>query len=298
MYNGQEWLLPISEAYLSALMALACVIVVSVLLGVAEFRRVVRKNPQVTHLDIHRHLPYLPFLVLGLLVVLGFFLSPMHRGISWALAFRVALAWEHLAWGVFLSVLGFFFSLSILLFFRSGHRRRWILLTAGIALEAALLYAHWRIYMPIAPLLLPGVLKDGVVMQTHGASCVAACAANVARYYGNQKTEREMAELLGTTVMGTSPAQVLRGMQRIDISCQKVVVDDRDPLKLKLPALLLVDHPATGSESHAVVVLERKEGCCTVIDPLVGKVRISSQRLSSVWRGRAIECAGIDSESQ
>jgi ABC-type bacteriocin/lantibiotic exporter with double-glycine peptidase domain len=63
-----------------------------------------------------------------------------------------------------------------------------------------------------------------VVPQTSGQSCGAAAGANVARWFGLRRSERDMASLFGTSV-GTSAAQVIYGLRELGIEGQQVRAD-------------------------------------------------------------------------
>lgn len=105
-----------------------------------------------------------------------------------------------------------------------------------------------------------------------------------------------MAELLGTNVMGTSPAQIIRGMAKLGIRLRKADIQGRDPCALRCPAMLFVDHPSTGSESHLMVLFGVRDHVCDLSDPLVGKLRIPEKKLRSMWRGKALEVDSVDRE--
>lgn len=119
-------------------------------------------------------------------------------------------------------------------------------------------------------------------------SCGAASAANVARALGQSRTEPEMASLKGTTQAGSSAAQLASGLLAVGISCVPVEAITRR--EVGAPALLFVDHPQGGPESHAVAVIER-EGRLEVRDPLYGRSGPMDDELSAIWRGRALRCA-------
>jgi len=98
-----------------------------------------------------------------------------------------------------------------------------------------------------------------------------------------------MAKTLGTTMFGTCVAQVVYGMEKFGFSCQKIYVQESDLNAVNSPALLFVDHPATGQESHAVGYMGRVGVKVDIWDPLSGKLLMDVEELRKIWHGKAIE---------
>lgn len=268
------------------------VITVSGILGVHEFRRAVRENPHVSITNIHKQLPYvIPVSLAAIVLVIILIVSEMYAPLAWRLPIWFELYHHLIVWGTIFGLIAFLFALGIVASFHSGHRRKLALLFSGIFLVSALLYMNLRIYSSIASSLKSRVDSEGAVLQTSGASCTAATGANIARHYGIQMSEGEMAELLGTTMLGTSVAQIIRGMKKLGISCRKVHVRDRDPQVLRPPAILFVHHPAGGPESHAVAFWGISERGYRVCDPMFGELTLTRERIRKMWSGRALECS-------
>jgi len=97
-----------------------------------------------------------------------------------------------------------------------------------------------------------------------------------------------MAELFGTTI-GTSAAQVVYGMQELGFTCSMREIGSADVKQLTQPAMLFVDHRATGPESHAVVYVGVSNHKIEIWDPLLGKDFFTAQELATIWHGHAIE---------
>jgi ABC-type bacteriocin/lantibiotic exporter with double-glycine peptidase domain len=130
------------------------------------------------------------------------------------------------------------------------------------------------------------------VLQSSGASCAAASAANLARQHGVLRTEAEMAALLGTTRFGTSPAQVIQGLGQLGFSCQKVFHASADAAAVRAPAVLFYPPDDVYGAGHAVFLasVEREE--VVVVDPLIGRLQVPAVDLRERWKGHAVECEG------
>jgi hypothetical protein len=58
---------------------------------------------------------------------------------------------------------------------------------------------------------------------------------------------------------------------------------------VRAPAALIVDHQATGHESHMVGFMGMKDGLAEILDPLEGRVMMTKPELSEKWHGKALE---------
>jgi hypothetical protein len=83
-------------------------------------------------------------------------------------------------------------------------------------------------------------------------------------------------------------------MKKLGFNCQKIYTKESDLNVVNLPALLFVDHPATGPESHAVGYMGNVGVKAEIWDPLSGKVLMGAEELRKIWHGRAIEMRGFN----
>lgn len=268
------------------------VIIISGVLGAHEFRRVARESPDVGIADIHKRLPYvIPASLIAVGLVILLIASEMYAPLAWRLPLWFGLYHRFIVCGIIFCLVAFLFTLGIAASFHSSHRRRWVLLFSGVFLVGALLHMNLRIYSSIAPFLRSRIDSEGSVLQTSGASCSAATGANIARHYGIRMSEREMAELFRTSMLGTSVAQIIHGMKKLGISCRKVEIRDGNPRALRAPAILFVDHPASGSESHVIAFWGITERGNKVCDPVFGELTLTREMIRRMWSGRALECS-------
>lgn len=192
-----------------------------------------------------------------------------------------------IAWGLIVSLLAFTFGLASALALRTAHRERRKVVIASVLVVAAIPVMQWNYSRPVP--LRDDISPSGRVSQTSPVSCAAASGATILRTFGQPRTEREVAALYGTSMLGTSAAQVIYGNMQIGIVSRKIDLPDRDPARLTAPAMLFVDNPFSGPESHAVAFLGLAQGMAVVWDPLTGLARYDQSRLASFWRGHAIE---------
>lgn len=264
-----------------ALMALAG------LLGWRVARRARRSHPDLdvsTALSHVRHLWAIP-----LLIVAAFgahFVLNERPDLWWALPPWIETRYLLALWIVLLGSMVYLYAFAATVAFDTGHPERKTLMVAVVLTLAAVQVMVVRTQRAVAP-DLEHTLSDGVVMQTSGVSCVAASAANMLRRQGAAVTERQMAEALGTTAMGTTAGAAVEMFAERGIPCRKTI----GPVTaLTPPAMLMIDHPIAGPESHAVTYMSEADGQLEIWDPLEGKRQMTAAALTQIWSGRAIDC--------
>lgn len=261
-------------------------------LGVLEARRLARRQPGLDLANVTHRAPYLYGVASAVVLFLAALFSLQYFPLLW---WRLPLLLEYvftcLTWGSVLALFSFLSGLSAAVAYLSDNHERHKLVVAGVLLIAAVQVAQWLHTRPVAPELTHKITSEGIILQSSGVSCAAASAANIARHHGLQATEKQMARALGTTALGgTSASQVVYGMADLGFSCRRVKVEGGDLTRLSLPAMIFVDHPLTGPESHAVVLMASSAKQAEVWDPLWGKRLWPPAELATRWHGFAIEC--------
>ncbi len=261
-------------------------------LGVLEARRLARKEEGLDLANVTGRAPYLYGVAGAVVVFLGALFSLQYfPRLWWELPLLLEYVFTCLTWGSVLALFSFLSALSAAVAYLCGHRERHKLVLAGVLLVAVVQVAQWLYTEPVAPDLTHKITSDGVILQSSGVSCAAASAANMARHHGVSLTEKRAAEVLGTTALGgTSASQVVYGMADLGFDCRRVKVPDDGAARLTLPAMIFVDHPMTGPESHAAALMAVSGDQAEVWDPLWGKRQFSHQELAKRWHGFAIEC--------
>ncbi|MCZ6601878.1 MAG: cysteine peptidase family C39 domain-containing protein [Planctomycetota bacterium] len=279
----------------------AVAMIIGIFIGITESARLVRRDPAAAPEDllkvgrVFRKAPYL-LVPIALVMAYSIFCLASSWDIStrWILPLWFQLRGQPILWAALLGVVTFLASLSAAASFRAGDPRRWKLVFAFSLLVGSMYFLIYNLNAPIAPRLVELVDEDGVILQTSGVSCVAASAANIVRLYGIERTEKAMAEILGTTRMGTTMAQFIYGLEGMGFECRTVERPDGEPMELEAPAVLLVDHPRTPREGHAVAYMGKREGLFEILDPTLGRIRLTQKQVSAIWHGHAVECRKVD----
>lgn len=134
---------------------------------------------------------------------------------------------------------------------------------------------------------------DGVVLQTTPMGCGPAALANLLKLVHGTSPSLDSLALLagtdaatGTTLGGLAHAARVAGLEA---AAQRL---DPDTLsRTVLPLLAWV------SRSHFVVLARHDDEGVVVLDPQIGRYRLSPNRLRSVWSGEALVPAPADAES-
>jgi predicted double-glycine peptidase len=136
--------------------------------------------------------------------------------------------------------------------------------------------------------------RDGVVLQTTSYTCAPASIATLARLTrpGLRVSEREVAEMLGTTREGTSTLAEIRVMDALGLRPSFARGLTLDSLVARgAPAVLHVDAPTRrGIRRHAIALLavDPVRRTVTIGDPMRGRQVKRFEDLDRVWIGEAV----------
>ena len=217
-----------------------------------------------------------------------FLILRAYPGIMWYLPERVELEYQRVfELGFSFAVL---FLMSAVTFVAWRNRTRQSLRVVVLALTAVgcVFVFQWNRQRPIAASLGHQV-SDGVILQTSGSSCAAAATANVLNSLGAETTEKEMAELLKTTTLGTPASQIAVTARAMGFGAERIWVSETEWFGTPIPCVIFVDYPSLGPESHAVSLMGiSDDGIFEVWDSLCGRKLMSAAELAKTWHGRGI----------
>lgn len=233
---------------------------------------------------VARHVRALVFVPpLCVLALIGDIMLTWAPDLQWRLPQALLVYYAPLSRSIALGVLAYVGTMVSTLALRARHPQVKLVMVSAVTFLIAFLAAQYANARPIDVTALRHQEKDGVILQTSSATCVAAACANIVRTYGMNMSEADMVTALGTTMRGTSTAQVVLGMSRLGFACR--LVDARSIEQVHPPALLLVN----GADSHAVAYMGAQDNRLIVLDPMRGRTLLTPELLSRIWRGHAIE---------
>jgi predicted double-glycine peptidase len=227
-------------------------------------------------------------IVLGVAGWLGLFsLLGVDPRLLWTLPEWVELVHQDLFETGFLFVVLFLSSAVVGVARLKKNRGAWGVQIFAVLAVCGYLGYSWKRQLPIAASLGHEV-RGGVIVQTSGVSCVAAATANVLNWLGGDFAEKEMAELLHTTVNGTIAIRAAVVARELGYEACRFYAEEGEWATVQVPCVIFVDHPATGPESHCVSLMSVSQDCFEVWDPLVGRTFLSTEELAAIWPGRGI----------
>lgn len=237
----------------------------------------------------------LPVLVLVGASVCGYYLMTHYPAVAWYTAMLLEYYALPLVWALCIGSVSFAFVVTIALRARSG--RRWRLLADAylvllVLAELHAFTAEWGERPRVRPERRD---ENGIIRQSTGASCAAACGAaacgaNIAQLFGIEATETQMIDWMGTTVSGTSTSQMVYGLRHAGIEARKVAVQSTEIERVRPPAIIFLGSPSH-PDDHAVVFLGVEQGNARIIDPLWGVKTLTPSQVAARWSGRAIEAS-------
>lgn len=120
------------------------------------------------------------------------------------------------------------------------------------------------------------------VRQTTARTCGPAALATLCQYRGIPATEAEIARLAGTTARGTSMWGLLRAAEQKGLAAEACRLTLGELRHAPKPALLFL------RPGHFVLVTETGTDGVTVLDPSIGKRRLTPDELQRQWRGETL----------
>lgn len=217
------------------------------------------------------------------LALVGDLLLTQYPDVQWHLPLPILVYYTPLSRAASLGILSFVSALVSTLALRARHPQARLVPLCAVFFVTAFVLGQFFSARPLDASTLTRKEKDGVVLQTSGATCVAATCANILRGYGVTRSEAQMAEWLGTTIGGTSTAQLVYGMERLGFTC--TLRDVPGINDVHAPAVLLV----SGADTHAVAFVGMQGPDAVVLDPMRGRVVMPVRILKGWWLGHAVE---------
>jgi len=255
-------------------------------LGVLRCRTLFLNHPALTPRTMPKHARHL-FGLLPIPLILFSLNSLLEAEPDWQwnMPFWLQLHYNALSWCVIIAVVVYVFAFSIATYFLARNPWKKTVLPAAICVLGVFEVFAWSNLRARPPRLRePQISRDGVILQTTYSTCAAAAAANIAAHLGIPKTERDFAELFGTTDEGTLASQIVAGLRKAGFVVTKRNVRDSDIKALKPPAMLFIVQ-----DTHAVAFLGMTNGLAEIWDPLAGRRLLKRSFLRESWSGHALE---------
>lgn len=132
--------------------------------------------------------------------------------------------------------------------------------------------------------------KNIIVKQTGYRDCAVSCLLSIIRYYKGDISKEELSFIINTNEKGTSAYHMIEGMRKIgfDGSGRKLLLNELFELEPRIP---FIAHIQNQNYYHFIVVYktDKKRKNFTVMDPAVGKRKISFEGFEKIYLGSILE---------
>lgn len=133
--------------------------------------------------------------------------------------------------------------------------------------------------------------KIPLVEQSHESECGIAVAAMILKYFGHRVTLLDLEDRYGVPRGGTTFSNLKTIFQDYGIRCRGIKVND--PLELRKVREPVICH---WNQDHFVILEKISDELCTILDPAIGRLKISSSEFEDSFTGFAIVFDGLSSK--
>lgn len=139
---------------------------------------------------------------------------------------------------------------------------------------------------PIYPELRDNLMTNGVFRQTSNSSCAPAAMATVLRRWDLDATESSVAQLAGTSRLGTSMPQLIVAAQALGMDGVELFPTWEQMRQVNRPGVLATWlFSAKGRGPHAVALMAMTAETVTIADPAFGKLyELQRSDFEKIWR--------------
>ena len=144
---------------------------------------------------------------------------------------------------------------------------------------------------PIYSSLENNLRPNGVFEQTSDSSCAPAALATVLRLWGIDATESEVARLAGTSLLGTSMAQIIVAAQGFGMNGIELSPTWAQMQQINRPGVLATWlYYDISKAPHAIALLGMDKDSVTIADPAFGEIFQVNKRefLDRYWRNQYV----------
>jgi len=147
----------------------------------------------------------------------------------------------------------------------------------------------FRINQPIYTLVSSTPPKNNGFLQSTNYSCTSASIATIALQYNKKIDEKYIAYISGLSKFGATSAQIRYTLNKLHLNYTTLINTALKLNKIEPPAIIYIDHPSLGVESHAVAYLDYNYTSYKVWDPLQGTRVILKSEMNHIWHGNGIK---------
>jgi ATP-binding cassette, subfamily B, bacterial CvaB/MchF/RaxB len=130
--------------------------------------------------------------------------------------------------------------------------------------------------------------KTPLILQTEAAECGLACLAMIASRYGHRVDLPALRQRYSVSLRGTTLHDLVRVASNMRLATRALRAEPVHLRRLRLPCILHWDH------NHFVVLVRAGGGHAVILDPAVGRRRVSRQEVDKRFTGIVLEAWPTD----
>ena len=225
------------------------------------------------------------------LAFLGLYLAMLVLVASLSQLQGLPLEWRvygmRITWTTMQIMLMGFCGLALVVSWRTARIQVVAIVLLGLLGFAAFHRAEGYFLAPIAASLEDKLLPNGVFRQTSDSSCAPSALATVLRLWGVNATESSVAQLAGTSRLGTSMPQLVTALQKMGLAGVELSPTWAQMQQINRPGVLAtwLDLRDGSKAPHAVGLLAMDNQTATIADPDSGRIfRLPKAEFDRIWR--------------
>ena len=228
-------------------------------------------------------------LALGLYV--GLLLLALYVPQIQALPLEWRVSGMRVTWTLIRAILLGFCGLACVVSWRTARLQVVAVLLLGLIGIGSFTATEVHFLAPIYSSLENNLRPNGVFQQTSDSSCAPAALATVLRIWGIDATESEVARLAGTSLLGTSMAQLIVAAQGFGMNGVELAPTWAQMQRMNRPGVLATWlYYDTSKAPHAIALIGMDKSSVTIADPAFGEIIQVNKRefLDRYWRDQYV----------
>ena len=125
--------------------------------------------------------------------------------------------------------------------------------------------------------------RNGVCIQSSEETCGPSCVATLLRQFDIRVTEKEVADRVFLSKMGTDIWHLARYFKRQGLEVEIVRISER-PVDPPVPSIAMVHQEGMGLYNHCIVILDKTENTFVIGDPGFGRVQWPKETVFRIYR--------------
>ncbi|MCU0526015.1 MAG: cysteine peptidase family C39 domain-containing protein [Elainella sp. Prado103] len=256
--------------------------VLAVMAGVRWGRLLVRRGATANNFFTGKNIESIAFLGLYILLLLLALYLPQLQILP--LEWRVS--GMRVTWSIMRILLVGFCGAAFWVSYQTDRRQMIAVVLLGVIGWGGFTSAEAYFLAPIYPSLRDHLMPNGVYRQTSNSSCAPAAMATILRQWDLDIPESRVAQLAGTSRLGTSMPQLIMAARSLGLDAVELSPTWEQMRQMNRPGVLATWlYSRSGRDPHAVGLVAMTADTVTIADPAFGKLyELNRASFDRIWR--------------